>query len=79
VCPSSTGEPCHSLGCARRCVTAAVVVTFGAMPPLLWEESSGKTYPMCAPCWDLTRDTAERLLPGIEILRTALIRATRAG
>jgi hypothetical protein len=67
VRPAGAGLLCSDRGHARRYVTAAVVAEFGQMPRLAWAECSGRCYPFCGPCWDRTRATAERLVPGIEI------------
>ena len=63
---------CHSLAHQRRGQLAEVLVTFGQLgtrwqPGALWQSCWNRTYPMCAPCWDTTRQTAQDHRPDLVI------------
>ena len=67
------GELCSSLQHHRAERTAEVVVTLGQMGTpdqyraALWMETWGKSYPMCSPCWQATRQVAQARRPGLII------------
>ncbi len=52
---------------------AEVIVTFGELgtPDLpreaLWPGCWGRSYPMCGPCWDTTRQVAQKARPHLVI------------
>lgn len=60
-----------SLGCL-----AEVIVTFGELgtrwqPDALWQDTWGRSYPLCRECWDSTRQIAQSHRPGLTITETA--------
>lgn len=66
---------CHALSHARLGVLAEVVVTFGELGTrwqrdALWQDSWGRSYPMCGECWDTTRQIAQHARPGLVISTT---------
>jgi len=66
------GELCHSLAHARAGRRADVIVTFGELGTryerdALWLDSWGRSYPMCSPCWDATRQVAIGARPGLVV------------
>jgi hypothetical protein len=62
-------EQCHALTCKRQDTKALVVVMFGVLPGL-WKDVWGRSYPMCAPCWDRTRAFVQNSRPALVIRRT---------
>jgi Golgi phosphoprotein 3 (GPP34) len=63
---------CFSLAHQRQGQLAEVLVTFGQLgsrwqPDALWQDCWNRTYPMCVPCWDTTRRTAQQRRPGLVI------------
>ena len=73
VTPPAARAVCNSREHTRLGVLADVVVTFGTLgtaawaSDALWPETWGHSYPMCAECWDLTRQVAQRHRPGLVI------------
>ena len=71
------GELCSSLEHRRAGRPAQVVVTLGPMGTAdhyraaLWLECWGKSYPMCGPCWDATRQVAQAHRPSLTSTGTA--------
>ena len=71
-----TGDLCSSLEHRRAGRPAQVVVTLGQMGTpdqrraALWLECWGRSYPMCGPCWDATRQVAQARRPGLIITGT---------
>jgi len=67
------GEVCSALEHRRADRAAQVVVTLGQMGTpdqhreALWLEVWGKSYPMCGPCWQATRQVARACRPGLVI------------
>jgi hypothetical protein len=68
---------CNSLACARAGRAAEVVVTFGTLNDpgasyhsreALWRESWGMSYPMCAACWEHSRQVAIKYRPGLAVI-----------
>ncbi len=68
-----SAQPCNSLACARAGRTAEVIVTYGVLNhpgasmhsrAALRPESWGTSVPVCAACWDRTRQVAEKYRPG---------------
>jgi hypothetical protein len=72
----AAGALCSSLEHRRAGRPAQVVVTLGPMGTpdqhrqALWMETWGKPYPMCAPCWQATRQVAQARRPGLVITDT---------
>jgi hypothetical protein len=69
-------QVCHSLGHARLGVLAEVVVTFGQLgtrwqPGAVFQDCWGKSYPMCAECWQACREVAQARRPALTITSTA--------
>ena len=70
------GDLCSSLEHRRAGRPAQVVVTLGQMGTpdqrraALWLECWGRSYPMCGPCWDATRQVAQARRPGLIITDT---------
>jgi hypothetical protein len=70
------GELCSSLEHHRTGVPAQVVVTLGQMGTAdqhrqaLWLEAWGRSYPMCQPCWQATRQVAQARRPALRITGT---------
>lgn len=63
---------CNSRAHAALGCLADVIVTFGKLgtrwhPDALWPDSWGRTYAMCAECWDSTRQVAHNHRPGLII------------
>jgi hypothetical protein len=80
------GQPrplCHSAEHRNAGRAADVIVTFGQLgtvwPDALWPDSWGRLYPMCGPCWDTTRQVAQRARPGLIIHDTTSPAASAAG
>ena len=52
---------------------ADVIVTFGQLGvpgtprDAFWPECWGRSYPMCSPCWETTRQTAAKARPHLTI------------
>jgi hypothetical protein len=69
-------ELCSSLEHRRAGRQAQVVATLGPMGTAdeyraaLWLEAWGKSYPMCAPCWEATRQVAQAHRPALVITST---------
>jgi hypothetical protein len=67
------GELCSSLEHRRAGRPAQVIVTLGQMGTTdqhrqsLWLEAWGRSYPMCGPCWEATRQVAASHRPGLVI------------
>jgi hypothetical protein len=57
-------------------VLAEVIVTFGTLGNAAWDRDAvwpdcwGHSYPMCAECFDLTRQVAQRHRPSLVITDT---------
>jgi hypothetical protein len=75
---------CNSRGCAEAGTLAEVIVTYGVLNDpaasyhsrgALWRESWGTPVPMCAACWDSSRQVAVRYRPGLVIIDAAGPRA----
>ena len=78
------GDLCHALTCRRAGITALVVVTFGDLGvkwqrDALWQDSWGRSYAMCADCWQETRRVAQTAWPGLVILDATDAPAATAG
>jgi len=64
---------CHDRAHRNTGRLADVIITFGQLgDPLiprecLWRECWGRSYPMCAVCWEYTRQTAEKARPNLII------------
>ena len=63
---------CNTLQHARQGCLAEVIVTFGELGTrwrrdALWQDSWGRSYPMCAECWDTTRRIARQARPGLVV------------
>ena len=63
---------CNSRAHARLNCLADVVVTIGELgtawqPDALWQGTWGKSYPVCADCWDAMRTVAQERRPGLVI------------
>jgi hypothetical protein len=73
---STAGELCSSLEHRRAGHPAQVVVTLGQMGTAeqhreaMWMECWGRSYPMCGPCWEATRQVARARRPGLVITDT---------
>jgi hypothetical protein len=74
---------CNSRACAQAGRAAGVIVTYGVLNDpgaslyargALWRQSWHKPVPMCAACWDSSRQVAARYRPGLVV-----IDATRGG
>jgi hypothetical protein len=70
------GDLCHALTCRRAGTTALMVVTFGELSVRwqrdgLWQDSWGRSYAMCGPCWQETRRVAQTARPGLVIQDTS--------
>ena len=80
--PPGEGELCHALTCRRAVMAALVVVTFGALgtrwPDALWPGSWHQSYPMCAQCWQTTRQVAQHARPALVICDATSPPATAA-
>lgn len=70
-------RPCNSRGCAQAGTLAEVIVTYGVLNDpgasyhargALWRESWGVPVPMCAACWDSSRQVAARYRPGLAVI-----------
>jgi len=52
---------------------ADVIVTFGQLGipgtprDAFWPETWGRSYPMCSPCWDTTREVVQKHRPNLVI------------
>ena len=72
----AVGELCSSLEHRRAGRPAQVVVTLGQMGTAgrhrqaVWMESWGRSYPMCGPCWEATRQVAQARRPALVITGT---------
>ena len=67
---------CYSRACSRAGRLAQVIVSYGVLADpgasphsrdALWPESWGGSYPMCAACWDDTRQVAVKYRPRLAI------------
>jgi len=67
---------CHSRACSRAGRLAQVIVSYGVLADpgasphsrdALWPECWGGSYPMCAACWDDTRQVAVKYRPRLAI------------
>src|SRR6266566_2521622 len=64
---------CNGRAHNRAGTVAEVIVTFGKLGSepwhrdSLWPECWGRSYPMCGPCWDTTRQTAYKTRPHLVI------------
>ncbi len=60
---------CHDRAHRSAGTAATVIVTFGKLGTepwhreSLWPQSWGRSYPMCGPCWERTRQTAHKHRP----------------
>jgi hypothetical protein len=70
-------RPCNSRACARAGKLAEVIVTCGVLNDpgagyhaggALWRESWGRPVPMCAACWDSSRQVAVKYRPGLVVI-----------
>jgi hypothetical protein len=74
--PPAPRDLCSSLEHRRAGRPAQVVVTLGPMGApgqyrqAVWMQSWGKSYPLCAPCWDATRQVAQARRPNLIITGT---------
>jgi len=72
----AAGLVCSSREHQRAGRPAQVVVTLGPMGTAdeyrqaLWLEAWGRSYPMCGPCWDATRQVAQARRPALVITNT---------
>jgi hypothetical protein len=72
----AAGQVCTSREHRRAGRPAQVIVTLGPMGApdrhreALWLEAWGKPCPMCAPCWEATRQVAQAHRPGLVITDT---------
>ena len=67
---------CNSREHARLGCLAEVVVTFGQLGTrwhrdALWQDSWGRSYPMCRECWDTIRQIAASRRPALVITEAA--------
>jgi len=63
---------CNSREHTRLGCLADVIVTFGQLgtrfqPDALWPECWGRSYPLCAECWDTVRQIAHNRRPALTI------------
>jgi hypothetical protein len=63
---------CNSREHARLGCLAELIVTFGQLgtqwePEALWQDCWGRSYPLCAGCWDMVRQVAAERRPGLVI------------
>jgi hypothetical protein len=67
---------CYSRGCADHGTLATLIVTYGVLSDpgasmhsrdSLWPTSWGTSVPMCAACWDLTRQVVVKYRPGLVV------------
>jgi hypothetical protein len=63
---------CNSREHARLGCLAEVIVTFGELgtrwhPAALWPDTWGRSYSLCAECWDTIRQIAASRRPGLVI------------
>jgi hypothetical protein len=65
------GQLCNDRGHRNASRTADVLVTFGELGTRfrddLWRESWHRSYPMCADCWERTRQTALKYRPSLTV------------
>jgi hypothetical protein len=72
----AAGQLCSSREHRQAARPAQVVVTLGQMGTAgqhrqaLWMETWGRSYPMCHPCWEATRQVAQARRPGLVITGT---------
>jgi len=66
---SASPRLCHSRACSRAGRLAQVIVSYGVLagPGARWPESWGRSCPMCATCWDDTRQVAVKYRPRLVI------------
>jgi hypothetical protein len=76
VSAPAAGNLCSSLEHRRAGRPAHVVVTLGQMGTAeqhrqaVWMQCWGRSYPMCGPCWDATRQVAQARRPALVITGT---------
>jgi hypothetical protein len=76
----ATGQSCSSLEHRRAGRPAQVVVTLGPMGTpdqyreAVWMQAWGKSYPMCQPCWQATRQVTQARRPALVITDTTRAR-----
>ncbi len=68
-------QVCNSRGHARIGVLAEVVVTFGELgsrhqPDAVFQDCWGRSYAMCAECWQAAREVAQARCPALTITGT---------
>jgi len=68
---------CNSRACAEAGQRAEVIVTYGVLNDpaagyhsrgALWRESWHQPIPMCATCWDSSRQVAVKYRPGLVVI-----------
>ena len=67
---------CHARDHARLGVLAEVVVTFGKLgtrrqPDAVFPDCWGRSYPMCAECWQAARAVAQARRPALVVTSTS--------
>jgi hypothetical protein len=78
IIPTTPPSPrlCHSRACSRAGRVAQVIVIYGVLAgpgasphsrSALWPKSWGRSCPMCATCWDDTRQVAVKYRPRLVI------------
>jgi hypothetical protein len=68
-------QVCNSLGHARLGVLAEVVVTFGELgtrwqPGAVFQDCWGRSYALCAECWQAACEVAQARRPALVITTT---------
>jgi hypothetical protein len=67
---------CNSRGCARQGRAAEVIVTYGVLNDpgasphdraALWPEAWGHAVPICAGCWEQSRQVAVKYRPALAV------------
>ena len=72
----TAGDLCSALEHRHAGRPAQVAVTLGQLGTpgqyreAVWMESWGKSYPLCQPCWEATRQVAQARRPGLVITDT---------
>jgi len=66
---------CNTLQHTKLGCLAEVVATFGELGVkwqrnALWQDSWGRSYPLCSECWDTMRQIAQSRRPGLVITDT---------
>ena len=64
--------PCNTRAHANLGCPAEVIVTFGELGTrwrrdALWQDAWGRSFAMCAACWDSTRQIARSHRPGLTV------------